>query len=122
MMYVVTLFFIFKQKTAYELRISDWSSDVCSSDLGDGGMEHPGHGRATASGAPVTQNRLRLIGDLGLNEQLIERGVRIVGRRGREHHFGIAGQIDGFWGFGTIGYAHPSYFKIVVRAYGNIGA
>src|SRR3546814_4867914 len=25
----------FKQKTAYELRISDWSSDVCSSDLGD---------------------------------------------------------------------------------------
>src|SRR3546814_1241652 len=28
------LFFFFKQKTAYELRISDWSSDVCSSDLG----------------------------------------------------------------------------------------
>src|SRR3546814_8913720 len=26
-------FFCFKQKTAYELRISDWSSDVCSSDL-----------------------------------------------------------------------------------------
>src|SRR3546814_4860749 len=31
------LFFFFKQKTAYEMRISDWSSDVCSSDLeGDG--------------------------------------------------------------------------------------
>src|SRR3546814_8265487 len=29
----VMLFFFFKQKTAYELRISDWSSDVCSSDL-----------------------------------------------------------------------------------------
>src|SRR3546814_1060722 len=29
----VDLFF-FKQKTAYEMRISDWSSDVCSSDLG----------------------------------------------------------------------------------------
>src|SRR3546814_9501653 len=27
-------FFFFKQKTAYEIRISDWSSDVCSSDLG----------------------------------------------------------------------------------------
>src|SRR3546814_2144339 len=27
-------FFCFKQKTAYEMRISDWSSDVCSSDLG----------------------------------------------------------------------------------------
>src|SRR3546814_4335542 len=30
---VFCLFFFFKQKTAYELRISDWSSDVCSSDL-----------------------------------------------------------------------------------------
>src|SRR3546814_8062700 len=29
---------LFKQKTAYEMRISDWSSDVCSSDLGD--VEH----------------------------------------------------------------------------------
>src|SRR3546814_7429019 len=28
-------FFFFKQKTAYEMRISDWSSDVCSSDLGE---------------------------------------------------------------------------------------
>src|SRR3546814_1835379 len=28
------LFFCFKQKTAYDMRISDWSSDVCSSDLG----------------------------------------------------------------------------------------
>src|SRR3546814_3171365 len=36
------VFFFFKQKTAYELRISDWSSDVCSSDLqrGDGAGEH----------------------------------------------------------------------------------
>src|SRR3546814_9356523 len=32
MIYVYVLFF-FKQKTAYEMRISDWSSDVCSSDL-----------------------------------------------------------------------------------------
>src|SRR3546814_2343415 len=29
----VIIFFFFKQKTAYEMRISDWSSDVCSSDL-----------------------------------------------------------------------------------------
>src|SRR3546814_1882050 len=39
MLYVVSrllfyiFFFFFKQKTAYEMRISDWSSDVCSSDL-----------------------------------------------------------------------------------------
>src|SRR3546814_9124908 len=33
--FVVDGFFFFKQKTAYEMRISDWSSDVCSSDLWD---------------------------------------------------------------------------------------
>src|SRR3546814_5659488 len=36
LLYVVIclcFFFFFKQKTAYEMRISDWSSDVCSSDL-----------------------------------------------------------------------------------------
>src|SRR3546814_16732997 len=32
-MLCVCCFFFFKQKTAYEMRISDWSSDVCSSDL-----------------------------------------------------------------------------------------
>src|SRR3546814_6313916 len=32
--FVVVFLFFFKQKTAYERRISDWSSDVCSSDLG----------------------------------------------------------------------------------------
>src|SRR3546814_5240009 len=31
--WIVDGFFFFKQKTAYEMRISDWSSDVCSSDL-----------------------------------------------------------------------------------------
>src|SRR3546814_5796037 len=31
----MSCFFFFKQKTAYEMRISDWSSDVCSSDLDD---------------------------------------------------------------------------------------
>src|SRR3546814_12669015 len=32
-LYISFFFFFFKHKTAYELRISDWSSDVCSSDL-----------------------------------------------------------------------------------------
>src|SRR3546814_1997294 len=34
-------FFFFKQKTAYEMRISDWSSDVCSSDLATGQHASP---------------------------------------------------------------------------------
>src|SRR3546814_6383709 len=40
-------FFFFKQKTAYEMRISDWSSDVCSSDLDQvlaGAVHHLEHG------------------------------------------------------------------------------
>src|SRR3546814_9270627 len=49
---VLCFFFFFKQKTAYEMRISDWSSDVCSSDLVDHGaaigkLHHRGgHGDA----------------------------------------------------------------------------
>src|SRR3546814_293731 len=37
--YIIVFIFFFKQKTAYEMRISDWSSDVCSSDLAR--EEHP---------------------------------------------------------------------------------
>src|SRR3546814_20061435 len=41
MLYVgVYFFFFFKQKTAYEMRISDWSSDVCSSDLRHAEAQH----------------------------------------------------------------------------------
>src|SRR3546814_7955416 len=36
--FLLLFFFFFKQKTAYEMRISDWSSDVCSSDLF--GLQH----------------------------------------------------------------------------------
>src|SRR3546814_9449091 len=35
--YVNFVFFVFKQETAYEMRMSDWGSDVCSSDLPKGG-------------------------------------------------------------------------------------
>src|SRR3546814_11442744 len=34
LLFVCLVFFFFKQETSYEMRISDWSSDVCSSDLG----------------------------------------------------------------------------------------
>src|SRR3546814_8520658 len=37
-LFCISCFFFFKQKTAYEMRISDWSSDVCSSDLKLGGV------------------------------------------------------------------------------------
>src|SRR3546814_7788083 len=38
-LYDYLVFFFFKQKTAYEMRISDWSSDVCSSDLNGSAMQ-----------------------------------------------------------------------------------
>src|SRR3546814_13415781 len=42
-MCVCWFFFFVKQKTAYEMRISDWSSDVCSSDLHYGTQEQKDH-------------------------------------------------------------------------------
>src|SRR3546814_7660783 len=53
------IFFFFKQKTAYEMRISDWSSDVCSSDLA-GGYEKGGtkaEGPARAAAVAPAQGR-----------------------------------------------------------------
>src|SRR3546814_10346329 len=63
-------FFFFKQKTAYEMRISDWSSDVCSSDLstetGRSGSQTqaPSSNRASGGGSipaplPSTEARTR---------------------------------------------------------------
>src|SRR5213594_5067345 len=48
-------FFFFKQKTAYEISVRDWSSDVCSSDLGAGATLCPagGPGRTTGGGTGV---------------------------------------------------------------------
>src|SRR3546814_8332516 len=57
---VVEIFF-FKQKTAYEVRISDWSSDVCSSDLTcteRSGLSHKGRrARQSACGSSRSEER-----------------------------------------------------------------
>src|SRR3546814_10425957 len=45
-MLLLCVLFVFKQKTAYEMRISDWSSDVCSSDLN--GLNDIGYGAESA--------------------------------------------------------------------------
>src|SRR3546814_12348265 len=47
-----SVIFFFKQKTAYEMRISDWSSDVCSSDLGKARL-----GRKISAGGGEQQSR-----------------------------------------------------------------
>src|SRR3546814_15522277 len=50
-------FFFFKQKTAYEMRISDWSSDVCSSDLPEAILDQVGDGLAVAHPALLVGQR-----------------------------------------------------------------
>src|SRR3546814_8282129 len=70
-------FFFYKQKTAYEMRISDWSSDVCSFDL-----ERPGDVRTPAGGV---RHRGRAVPD---DRQLAAFGHRagaLARRLGRAH-------------------------------------
>src|SRR3546814_9275619 len=75
---VVVLFFFFKQKTAYEMRISDWSSDVCSSDLRGRPASH-GHWKAR-----------RAIGSNGASPRTRHRAAQRRARRrgGRRHDRG----------------------------------
>src|SRR3546814_15225933 len=71
-------FFFFKQKTAYEMRISDWSSDVCSSDLLDLGRQldddrallrgHSAIGRTAFGLGDFTEARRHLEQAIALNE------------------------------------------------------
>src|SRR3546814_5447465 len=60
------MFFFFKQKTAYEMRISDWSSDVCSSDL------------------RLQRLHLRIGVAAGAEDQFLERIIGAAGRRRAE--------------------------------------
>src|SRR3546814_2246639 len=66
-------FFFFKQKTAYEMRISDWSSDVCSSDLRFVVNPAPGH----VDGFDLLRRRLanRLIVALADREVFADRAA-----------------------------------------------
>src|SRR3546814_3473990 len=66
-------FFFFKQKTAYEMRISDWSSDVCSSDL-EAGAVIVILARAVAGGRIIVEGRGRA--DLGAVGDARARGRR----------------------------------------------
>src|SRR3546814_8737369 len=75
-------FFFFKQKTAYEMRISDWSSDVCSSDLGRR------HGAALLVPDPrllAAHRRARLLADhpddpVGADQPVLRDPLALAGR------------------------------------------
>src|SRR3546814_16207656 len=91
----IYIFFFFKQKTAYEMRISDWSSDVCSSDLGFRivdqlgiiGLADPADARRRAALDLVEQARAvarleEAVGATSEQEQLFERVERLVDAAG----------------------------------------
>src|SRR3546814_16961071 len=71
-------FFFFKQKTAFEVRISDWSSDVCSSDLIDdiaymkAMIPHHSMAILTSERAQIRDPEVRLLADRIIDSQVRE--------------------------------------------------
>src|SRR3546814_16144179 len=100
---MIVCFFCFKQKTAYEMRISDWSSDVCSSDLPKGHLYQRYRGATVitpnrsemqdAVGRWKDENELeqraqKLRTDLDLEALLVtrsEQGMTLFSEQGRQH-------------------------------------
>src|SRR3546814_6509933 len=69
---MVFVFFFFKKKTAYEMRISDWSSDVCSSDL-----LHPDDDRPTAHFALMIEHGKFVRYDVGNPDEMAPGGGKV---------------------------------------------
>src|SRR3546814_11648290 len=82
MLVVITEYVLFfsKQKTAYEMRISDWSSDVCSSDLRRG-VRKPG--KIAGAVARGEQPHQRAIDVPGRDEAALQRLAIAIGQPGR---------------------------------------
>src|SRR3546814_8138385 len=106
------LLFFFKQKTAYEMRISDWSSDVCSSDL------HPQQGvrlRVVGgpAGQPVGAEAQRLgglqqgeAGRAGAEQALLfgnHAVVRVEDRQHRDHQWCVGETLAVFFDYAVAG-------------------
>src|SRR3546814_9516854 len=89
-------FFFVKQKTAYDMRISDWSSDVCSSDL------HPGHDdyQSDRPRAARTERRPPGAGGVPLGASCCLNGRSTGGnpRRTAREQRGSSGVLDGSGG------------------------
>src|SRR3546814_8276332 len=84
---VIVKFFFFKQKTAYEMRISDWSSDVCSSDLAEADEAGPlfaFQGEADPHAADRDRRRRRgaghAVAGLDLTRRITRRAGLVVAR------------------------------------------
>src|SRR3546814_9093525 len=106
---MVVFIFFFKQKTAYERRISDWSSDVCSSDLRD--FETTAHGRAVDRGDHGLVE-IEAAGEAGEPGQGRRKTLAAGHRRGREFQV-VAGAERTLAGAGDDG--HPQIGRASCR-------
>src|SRR3546814_17224332 len=96
-----TLFFFFKQKTAYEMRISDWSSDVCSSDLPARRTLVEPRGIAVAAPmapgverlSPIGQPRTVRNGPTQSVQRRIARQAAVLDQRGTQRGMKLTGQL-----------------------------
>src|SRR3546814_2525428 len=86
--------FLFKQKTAYEMRISDWSSDVCSSDLVEV-LLRAQVGRAALDHRDAAIGRERFVPGVDRDETAVVRAddARIDRQRNLERRLGASGEV-----------------------------
>src|SRR3546814_9222210 len=75
-------FFFFKQKTAYDVRISDWSSDVCSSDLFDLAFEEKR--KKLTQGDELPPGVLKMIKVYLAVKRRLQPGDKMAGRHGNK--------------------------------------
>src|SRR3546814_3574324 len=92
------VFFFFKQKTAYDMRISDWSSDVCSSDLPAESSLRSNDDRIVHRPEELVLYTFELRRDLDLAAELL--GALVMGEtkrdRGFEQHAARRTNVDRF--------------------------
>src|SRR3546814_827410 len=82
-------FFFFKQKTAYEMRISDWSSDVCSSDLIEVTFDIDANGILHVSAKDKgtgKENKITIKANSGLSDDEIQRMVQDAEANAEDDH------------------------------------
>src|SRR3546814_19258021 len=120
---MVCYILFFKQKTAYEMRISDWSSDVCSSDLDDHAELHLLPSARRREQGSLRSRRQGRIGQLSINATSAYQGVESMaasGARNHDYHLSASrpwqvlgaigafsralGLVDGFHGHGSLWY------------------
>src|SRR3546814_5672024 len=83
---MVCYILFFKQKTAYEMRISDWSSDVCSSDLDDHAELHLLPSARRREKGSLRSRRQGRIGQLSINATSAYQGVESMAASGARNH------------------------------------